>query len=75
MRTNKELTANVVNFVLRKTLGQLDVAMQYRIAGRFGFRVSEKNWPPAYPEYHLPEQKPPENSIVPTTVEDQAEVI
>ncbi|OGG35148.1 hypothetical protein A2363_01460 [Candidatus Gottesmanbacteria bacterium RIFOXYB1_FULL_47_11] len=70
MRTNKELTANVVNFVLRKTLGQLDVAMQYRIAGRFGFRVSEKNWPPAYPEYHLSEQKPPDNAMATPPIEE-----
>lgn len=62
MRNNKELTIKIVNFVLRKTLGQLDVAKQYQIASRFGFKVTEKTWEPAYPEYHFSEITPPDNS-------------
>jgi hypothetical protein len=57
---SKEVKTKIINSVLKNTLGHLDVGWQYRIAGWFGFKVTDANSQPAYPEFHFPVQQSPD---------------
>ena len=49
----------LINSILRTTLGKLRVDTQYKIVKRFGFKVDEWNLGP-HPELHLPTAQPPD---------------
>jgi len=60
----KELGQCITQELLRKTLGRLPVAEQYRIGKMFGFKITDAYIQPAHPENHLPVKQSPDELLV-----------